>query len=57
MDGNGSLFATLNGNHREILHKMSVELPKKHGTPSCTPLPQTRARQDCAAIHRKLAEQ
>jgi peptide chain release factor subunit 1 len=29
--GNGSLFATLNGNHREILHKMSVELPKKHG--------------------------
>jgi len=31
MDGNGSLFATLNGNHREILHKMSVELPKKHG--------------------------
>jgi len=32
MDGNGSLFATLNGNHREILHKMSVELPKKHGT-------------------------
>lgn len=31
MDGNGSLFATLNGNHREILHRMSVELPKKHG--------------------------
>ena len=31
MDGNGSLFATLNGNHRAILHKMSVELPKKHG--------------------------
>jgi peptide chain release factor subunit 1 len=31
MNGNGSLFATLNGNHREILHKMSVELPKKHG--------------------------
>jgi len=31
MDGNGSLFATLNGNHREILHRMTVELPKKHG--------------------------
>lgn len=31
MDGNGSLFGTLSGNTREILHKFSVELPKKHG--------------------------
>jgi len=31
MDGNGSLFATLSGNTREILHKISVDLPKKHG--------------------------
>ena len=31
MDGNGSLFGTLSGNHREILHKVSVDLPKKHG--------------------------
>mmetsp|Transcript_30252 Transcript_30252/g.71965 ORF Transcript_30252/g.71965 Transcript_30252/m.71965 type:complete len:459 (+) Transcript_30252:108-1484(+) len=31
MDGNGCLFATLNGNTKDILHKMSVELPKKHG--------------------------
>eukprot|EP00291_Cryptomonas_curvata_P028753 CAMPEP_0172207320 /NCGR_PEP_ID=MMETSP1050-20130122/33764_1 /TAXON_ID=233186 /ORGANISM="Cryptomonas curvata, Strain CCAP979/52" /LENGTH=511 /DNA_ID=CAMNT_0012886613 /DNA_START=181 /DNA_END=1717 /DNA_ORIENTATION=- len=31
MDGNGTLFGTLSGNTREILHKMSVELPKKHG--------------------------
>jgi hypothetical protein len=31
MDGNGCLFANLAGNTREILHKMSVELPKKHG--------------------------
>lgn len=31
MDGNGSLFGTLAGNHRTILHKFSVELPKKHG--------------------------
>merc|ERR1712194_990834 len=31
MDGNGSLFGTVAGNHREVLHKFSVELPKKHG--------------------------
>eukprot|EP00735_Rhodelphis_limneticus_P001510 TRINITY_DN12141_c0_g1::TRINITY_DN12141_c0_g1_i1::g.26602::m.26602 TRINITY_DN12141_c0_g1::TRINITY_DN12141_c0_g1_i1::g.26602 ORF type:complete len:442 (-),score=139.62,sp/Q9VPH7/ERF1_DROME/75.00/0.0,eRF1_2/PF03464.10/1.4e-42,eRF1_3/PF03465.10/1.2e-35,eRF1_1/PF03463.10/6.4e-27 TRINITY_DN12141_c0_g1_i1:671-1996(-) len=31
MDGNGCLFGTLSGNHREILHKFVVDLPKKHG--------------------------
>mmetsp|Transcript_9139 Transcript_9139/g.22862 ORF Transcript_9139/g.22862 Transcript_9139/m.22862 type:complete len:445 (+) Transcript_9139:101-1435(+) len=31
MDGHGTLFGTLCGNHREILHKISVDLPKKHG--------------------------
>ena len=31
MDGNGSLFGTLSGNTRDVLHKFSVELPKKHG--------------------------
>jgi len=31
MDGNGSLYGTVQGNHREILHKFSVDLPKKHG--------------------------
>lgn len=31
MDGNGTLFGTLAGNHRQILHKFSVQLPKKHG--------------------------
>lgn len=31
MDGNGSLFGTLSGNSREVLHRVSVELPKKHG--------------------------
>jgi peptide chain release factor subunit 1 len=31
MDGNGSLYGTLSGNTREILHKFSVDLPKKHG--------------------------
>lgn len=31
MDGNGTLFGTVCGNHREILQKISVDLPKKHG--------------------------
>ena len=31
MDGNGSLFGTLSGNTRNVLHKFSVDLPKKHG--------------------------
>merc|ERR1712048_257808 len=31
MDGNGSLFGTVQGSNREVLHKFSVDLPKKHG--------------------------
>jgi len=31
MDGNGSLFGVVQGSSREILHKFSVDLPKKHG--------------------------
>merc|ERR1712072_863832 len=31
MDGNGCLFGTVAGNTRDIMHKVSVELPKKHG--------------------------
>jgi len=31
MDGNGCLFGTLSGNTRAILHKFTVDLPKKHG--------------------------
>jgi peptide chain release factor subunit 1 len=31
MDGYGSLFGTLCGNTREVLYKMLVDLPKKHG--------------------------
>ena len=31
MDGNGCLYGTLQGNTREVLHKFSVDLPKKHG--------------------------
>lgn len=31
MDGNGALFGLLTGNTRTVLHKFSVDLPKKHG--------------------------
>ena len=31
MDGNGALFGTLSGNTRDVMHKFSVDLPKKHG--------------------------
>lgn len=31
VDGSGALFATLQGNVRTVLQKISVELPKKHG--------------------------
>lgn len=31
MDGNGALFGVLCGNTREVLHKFTVDLPKKHG--------------------------
>lgn len=31
MDGGGAVFATLAGNTREILHTLTVDLPKKHG--------------------------
>lgn len=32
IDGSGALFGTLQGNTREVLHKFTVDLPKKHGT-------------------------
>lgn len=31
VDGNGSLFGTVQGNTREVLHRFTVDLPKKHG--------------------------
>lgn len=31
VDGNGCLYGKLSGNTRTVLHKFSVELPKKHG--------------------------
>ncbi|KAI8894991.1 peptide chain release factor eRF1/aRF1 [Globomyces pollinis-pini] len=57
MDGNGSLFGTLAGSTREILHKVSVELPKKHGRGGQSALRFSRLRTEARHNYvRKIAE-
>lgn len=57
MDGNGSLFGTLCGNTREILHRLSVELPKKHGRGGQSALRFARLRTEKRHNYvRKVAE-
>merc|ERR1719183_3166273 len=57
MDGNGSLFGTLSGNTREILHKFSVDLPKKHGRGGQSALRFARLRMEKRHNYtRKVAE-
>ena len=57
MDGNGCLFANLSGNTREILHKFSVELPKKHGRGGQSALRFARLRMEKRHNYvRKVAE-
>jgi len=31
LDGNGALYGSVQGNHCEVMHTFSVDLPKKHG--------------------------
>lgn len=57
MDGHGCLFGTLAGNHREILHKVSVDLPKKHGRGGQSALRFARLRLEKRQNYvRKIAE-
>ncbi|KZV83611.1 peptide chain release factor eRF/aRF subunit 1 [Exidia glandulosa HHB12029] len=57
MDGNGALFATLSGNTREICHKVSVDLPKKHGRGGQSALRFSRLRDEARHNYvRKIAE-
>ncbi|KAJ8331784.1 translation termination factor eRF1 [Batrachochytrium dendrobatidis] len=57
MDGNGSLFGTLAGNTREVLHKVSVDLPKKHGRGGQSALRFARLREEKRHNYvRKIAE-
>jgi len=57
MDGNGSLYGTLSGNTREVLHKFSVDLPKKHGRGGQSALRFARLRMEKRHNYvRKVAE-
>jgi peptide chain release factor subunit 1 len=57
MDGNGTLFGTLAGNARAVLHKFSVDLPKKHGRGGQSALRFARLRLEKRQHYiRKVAE-
>lgn len=57
MDGNGSLFGALSGNTREIIHKFTVDLPKKHGRGGQSALRFSRLRDEKRHNYvRKVAE-
>jgi len=57
MDGNGALFGTLSGNTREVIHKFSVDLPKKHGRGGQSALRFARLREEKRHNYvRKVAE-
>eukprot|EP00172_Hildenbrandia_rubra_P004005 Plantae.Rhodophyta-Hildenbrandia_rubra.ctg7338.p1 GENE.Plantae.Rhodophyta-Hildenbrandia_rubra.ctg7338~~Plantae.Rhodophyta-Hildenbrandia_rubra.ctg7338.p1 ORF type:complete len:450 (-),score=101.79 Plantae.Rhodophyta-Hildenbrandia_rubra.ctg7338:2059-3408(-) len=46
MDGNGALFGLLTGSTRNVLHKFSVDLPKKHGRGGQSALRFARLREE-----------
>jgi len=57
MDGNGALFGTLCGNTRDVLHKFTVDLPKKHGRGGQSALRFARLRMEKRHNYiRKVAE-
>ncbi|KAG1457439.1 hypothetical protein G6F56_006602 [Rhizopus delemar] len=57
MDGNGSLFGTVCGNVRDVIHKLSVDLPKKHGRGGQSALRFSRLREEKRHNYvRKIAE-
>jgi len=57
MDGNGTLFGTLAGNTREVIHKFRVDIPKKHGRGGQSALRFSRIREEKRHNYvRKVAE-
>ncbi|SCU85428.1 LANO_0C04236g1_1 [Lachancea nothofagi CBS 11611] len=57
MDGQGSLFGLLSGNTRTVLHKFTVDLPKKHGRGGQSALRFARLREEKRHNYvRKVAE-
>merc|ERR1711916_356556 len=57
VDGNGVLYGKLTGNHKETLHKFTVELPKKHGRGGQSAVRFARLRMEARHNYvRKVAE-
>ncbi|KAJ3200106.1 Electron transfer flavoprotein alpha-subunit [Clydaea vesicula] len=57
MDGNGTLYGTLTGNTRDVIHKFTVDLPKKHGRGGQSALRFSRLRDEKRHNYvRKVAE-
>jgi len=57
IDGNGALFGNLAGNTRTVLHRVSVDLPKKHGRGGQSALRFARLRMEKRHNYvRKIAE-
>jgi peptide chain release factor subunit 1 len=57
MDGNGTLYGVVSGNTRTVLHKFSVDLPKKHGRGGQSALRFARLREEARHNYvRKVAE-
>ena len=57
MDGNGALFGALAGNTREVIHKFTVDLPKKHARGGQSALRFSRIRDEKRHNYvRKVAE-
>merc|ERR1712060_602804 len=57
MDGNGVLFATLQGSNKIIIQRMPVELPKKHGRGGQSAVRFARLREEKRHNYvRKVAE-
>ena len=57
MDGNVTLFGVVSGNTRTVLHKFSVDLPKKHGRGGQSALRFSRLREEARHNYvRKVAE-
>ncbi|NP_001104641.1 Eukaryotic peptide chain release factor subunit 1-like [Danio rerio] len=57
IDGSGALFGTLQGNTKEVLHKFTVDLPKKHGRGGQSALRFARLRMEKRHNYvRKVAE-
>lgn len=58
MDGNGVLYGTLQGNNRDVLQRITVQLPKKHGRGGQSAMRFARLREEKRhAYVKKVAEQ